>query len=109
MSAEETNSYSTLIALAVYANCRGKTMTDELDEKEKLLQRAGSLLNSIISGLDAIDLETRRKIMESCGEARAQSDGDLQIANIDQLGWFVEDERLPVNRQDFERVCREGV
>lgn len=45
------------------------------------MKRAGSLLNSIISGLDAIDLETRQKIMESCGEACARSDGDLEIAN----------------------------
>jgi predicted hydrocarbon binding protein len=55
-------------------------MLNELDEKRKLLKRAGVVLSSIIKGLDEVDLETRKKIMELCGEACARSDGDLEIA-----------------------------
>ena len=55
-------------------------MLNELDEKAKLLKRAGALLNSIMKGLGEVDLETRQKIMELCGEACARSDGDLEIA-----------------------------
>jgi len=54
-------------------------MLNELDEKAKLLKRAGRLLNSIIEGLDEVDLETRKKIMELCGETCAHSDDDLEI------------------------------
>lgn len=53
---------------------------NELDEKAKLLKRAGELLNSIIEGLDEVDLEARQRIMELCGEACAHSDRDLEIA-----------------------------
>ena len=45
-----------------------------------MLKRAGEILNSIIKGLDKVDLETRKKIMELCGEACARSDGDLKVA-----------------------------
>lgn len=55
-------------------------MLNELDEKAKLLKRAGAVLNSIIKGLDEVDLEIRKKIMELCGEACAREDGDLEIA-----------------------------
>ena len=55
-------------------------MPDEVDEKVKLLRRAGAVLASIIKGLDEVDLETRKKIMEYCGEACARGDGDLEIA-----------------------------
>ena len=55
-------------------------MLNKLDEKAKLLKRAGKLLSSIIKGLDEVDLETRKGIMELCGEACARSDGDLEIA-----------------------------
>jgi len=55
-------------------------MTNELDEKKKLLKRTGYVLNSIVKGLDEVDLETRKKIMELCGEACARSNGDLEIA-----------------------------
>ena len=51
-----------------------------LNEKEKLLRRASFVLNAIIKGLDDLDVETREKIMESCGEACAREDGDLEIA-----------------------------
>lgn len=51
-----------------------------LDKKEKLLRRASYVLNAVIKGLDCIDVETRQKIMESCGEACAREDGDLEIA-----------------------------
>jgi predicted hydrocarbon binding protein len=57
-----------------------KAMINELDEKEKLLERAGGVLSSIIRSLDKVGLETRKKIMELCGEACARSDGDLEIA-----------------------------
>ena len=55
-------------------------MLNKLDKKAKLLKRAGDLLNSVIRGLDEVDLKTRQKIMELCGEACARSDGDLEIA-----------------------------
>ena len=55
-------------------------MLNKLDKKAKLLKRAGELLNSVIRGLDEVDLKTRQKIMELCGEACARSDGDLEIA-----------------------------
>ena len=55
-------------------------MLNELDEKTKLLQRAGELFNSIIKGLDEVNLKTRQKIMELCGEACARSDRDFEIA-----------------------------
>lgn len=57
-----------------------KMMLDQVNKKAILLKRAGEILNSIIKSLDEIDLETRRKIMELCGEACARSDGDLEIA-----------------------------
>lgn len=55
-------------------------MLNELDEKARLLNRVGAVLNSIIRGLDEVDLETRKKIMELCGEACTREDGDLEIA-----------------------------
>lgn len=55
-------------------------MSNKVDEKAKLLKRAGGMLNSIIKGLDEVDSETRRKIMELCGEACAREDGDLEVA-----------------------------
>lgn len=54
-------------------------MLNEL-EKTRLLKRAGTVLNSMIKGLDEVDLETRKKIMELCGEACAREDGDFEIA-----------------------------
>jgi predicted hydrocarbon binding protein len=57
-----------------------KLLLDEPDKKEKLLKRAGAVLASIIKGLDEVNLETRKKIMELCGEACAREDGDLEIA-----------------------------
>ncbi len=55
-------------------------MTRNPNEKDKLLRRASYVLNSIIKGLDEVNLETRQKIMELCGEACAREDGDLEIA-----------------------------
>ena len=59
-------------------------MQNELDKKEKLLRLAGGLLNSIIEGLNEVDLETRKKIMQLCGETCAGEvlfgGGDLDIA-----------------------------
>lgn len=59
-------------------------MQNELDKKEKLLKLAGDLLNSIIKGLNEVDLETRKKIMQLCGETCAREalfgGGDLDIA-----------------------------
>jgi len=55
-------------------------VSHEIDEKEKLLKRAGALLCSVLKGLDEVDLETRKRIMELCGEACAHSDGDVEIA-----------------------------
>jgi len=59
-------------------------MQNELEKKEKLLKLAGGLLNSIIKGLNGVDLETRKKIMQLCGETCAGEallgGGDLDIA-----------------------------
>jgi len=55
-------------------------MPNELDEKTRLFRRTSAVLNSIIKGLGKVDLETRKKIMELCGEACAREDGDLEIA-----------------------------
>jgi len=55
-------------------------MPNELDEKTRLFRRTSAVLNSIIKGLEKVDLETRKKIMELCGEACAREDGDLEIA-----------------------------
>ncbi len=55
-------------------------MPNELDEKTRLFKRTNAVLNSIIKGLEKVDLETRKKIMELCGEACAREDGDLEIA-----------------------------
>ena len=55
-------------------------MSTEVDGKGKLLRRAGAMLNSIMNGLGEVDSETGQKIMELCGEACAQEDGDIEIA-----------------------------
>jgi predicted hydrocarbon binding protein len=57
-----------------------KMMSDGPCEKTKLLKRTGELLNSIIEGLNEVDMETKQKIMKLCGETCASSDGDLEIA-----------------------------
>jgi len=59
-------------------------MQNELDKNAKLLKLAGDLLNSIIKGLDEVELGTRKKIMELCGGTCAEEalfgGGDLEIA-----------------------------
>ena len=52
----------------------------ETDAHIKLLRRSSKLLDAIVKNLDVVDLETRKRIMESCGRACAQEDGDLAIA-----------------------------
>ena len=39
--------------------------------EEMLLKRTSALLSSALRGLDEVDLESRKKVMESCGEACA--------------------------------------
>jgi len=56
-------------------------MQNEIQEQKVLLERAGALLNSILDGLDGLDVETKKRIMEPCGEACARSDADLEIAS----------------------------
>ena len=75
-------------------------MISEIDEKEKLLKRAGAVLNSIIKGLDEVDLETRKKIMELCGEACAHSDEDLRTAK--KIGEEAADENEILTRMKKE-------
>ena len=60
-----------------------------------LLKRTTALLNSVLRGLDGFDLETRKKVMESCGVACARSDGDLGIA-----------ERIATETQDEAQLLR---
>ena len=55
-------------------------MLSETDANMKLLTRSFKLLDAIVKSLDAVDLETRMRLMESCGKACAQEDGDLAIA-----------------------------
>ena len=62
---------------------------------EMLLKRTAALLSSVLRGLDGVDSETRKKIVESCGEAYARSDGDLGIA-----------ERIATETQDEEQLLR---
>ncbi|MFX1507733.1 MAG: DUF6144 family protein [Promethearchaeota archaeon] len=59
-------------------------MRSETDAKMKLLRRSGKLLDAIVRSLGVVDLEIRKRIMESCGRACAQEDGDLAIA--DEIG-----------------------
>ncbi len=60
-----------------------------------LLKRTAALLSSVLRGLDGVDLETRKRVMESCGEACARSDGDLGIA-----------ERIATETQDEAQLLR---
>ena len=55
-------------------------MSNEPDEKAELLKLAGGVLNSIMKGLDEVDLESRKKIMEACGEACTIATGGLENA-----------------------------
>lgn len=55
-------------------------MSDELGEKAELIKLAGGVLNSIMEGLEEVDLETRQRIMEMAGEACAAATGGLEIA-----------------------------
>lgn len=58
-------------------------MQNELEKRKRLLKLTGDLFNSIIKGLNQVDLETKKKIMELCGEACARdglSGGGLDIA-----------------------------
>lgn len=59
-----------------------KIMQDELEKKAELLRLAGGMLNSIVEGLSQVDLETRRKIMELCGEACARA-ALFGVSNLD--------------------------
>lgn len=43
-------------------------------EKSKLLKLAGDLLNSMLEGLDQVDPETKKKIMELWGETCGQEE-----------------------------------
>lgn len=49
-------------------------MKSESGKNEVLLKLAGDFINSILEGLNQVDLETRKKIMEMCGEACAQEE-----------------------------------
>jgi len=65
-----------------------------------LLRRATALLNSVLRGLDGVDWEARKKVMESCGETCARSDGDLGIA--ERIATETQDEEeLLMNRQRY--------
>jgi predicted hydrocarbon binding protein len=75
-------------------------MINEIDKKEKLLKLASAVLNSIIKGLDEVDLGTRKKIMELCGEACAHSDEDLRIAK--KIGEEAADENEVFTRMNKE-------
>ena len=50
------------------------TMRDELDKKTMLLRLVGDLFNSVVEGLSQVDPETRKKIMELCGETCAREE-----------------------------------
>lgn len=49
-------------------------------ERGELLNLAGRVLNSIMKGLDDFDMETRKEIMEMCGEACAMATGGIETA-----------------------------
>ena len=46
-------------------------MQEELETKSSLLRLIGDLFNSVLDGLNQVDPETRKKIMELCGETCA--------------------------------------
>jgi len=79
-------------------------MQNELDKNAKLLKLAGGLLSSIIKGLDEVDLETRKKIMELCGGTCAEEalfgGGDLEIAR--RIGEEAADEDEILERMNRE-------
>jgi len=49
-------------------------MQEEPEKKATLLKLAGDMINSILGGLDRVDLETRKGIMELCGETCAREE-----------------------------------
>lgn len=55
-------------------------MLGETGANIRLLRRSCKLLDAIVKGLDVVDLDAKKRIMESCGKACAQEDGDLTIA-----------------------------
>ncbi len=70
------------------------------EKGRELLKRTGALLNSILKGLDKLNLETKQKIMELCGEACAYSDKDFEIAKeIAKEAVDVEEILVRVNKE----------
>jgi predicted hydrocarbon binding protein len=49
-------------------------MGDTPSKPETLLKLTSNMLNTLLRGLDSVDPETRRKIMEKCGETCAHED-----------------------------------
>lgn len=49
-------------------------MENELENISLLLKLTGDMLNSILEGLNSVDLETRKQIMEFCGETCAREE-----------------------------------
>ena len=49
-------------------------MGDAFSKPETLLKLTSSVLNTLLRGLDSVDPETRRMIMEKCGETCAHEE-----------------------------------
>jgi hypothetical protein len=49
-------------------------MENELEKTSMLLKLTGDMLNSILEGLNNVDLETRIQIMKFCGETCAREE-----------------------------------
>ena len=49
-------------------------MENELEKTSTLLKLTGDMLNSILEGLNNVDLETRIQIMKFCGETCAREE-----------------------------------
>ncbi len=78
-------------------------MQDGVETKSSLLRLIGDLFNSVLDGLNQVDLETRKKIMELCGETCARekiSGSALDIAKK------ISEEEVDVDRM-LERVNKE--
>jgi predicted hydrocarbon binding protein len=55
----------------VHPNHISVNMSDLFSKPETLLKLTSSILNTLLRALDNVDHETRRKIMEACGETCA--------------------------------------
>ena len=78
-------------------------MQDGVETKSSLLRLIGDLFNSVLDGLNQIDLETRKEIMELCGETCAKENISGSALDIAKK---ISEEEVDIDRM-LERVNRE--